>query len=176
MREAGVESITVTPEHGDQDYLNEVVGKRMDLSDVVNTIQLAHDQDMLVHAAFMMGFPFETANLREKTANFARQIEADSFSVSLVTPLPGTPLWKTVKDNNLFVDGFNVNRMAYSEVNIVPQDISPDELLTVVTELNKELNEKAQRTRPRANEKYKLIQGKMTGGDRKYQFDTQMTL
>ena len=57
MRDAGVVSITVTPEHGDQDFLHEVIGKRMDLSDVLSTIQMAHDNEMLVHAAFMMGFP-----------------------------------------------------------------------------------------------------------------------
>ncbi len=170
MRDAGGAQFGLSPEHGDQEFLTKVVGKAMNLKEVNASCDMAHELGMLVHANFMMGFPFETAALRQKTIDYARTLDADSFSVSLVAPLPGTPLWNIVKENNLFVESFNVSRMVLAKVNIKPHDISPEDLYRLAESLNRELNEAAQKRRPAAAEKYKLFKGKSSEGDRKYHF------
>lgn len=170
MRRAGVAQIGVAPEHGDQDFVNSVLGKGQDLKEVNATCDMAHKENILVHANFMMGFPFETKIERQKTIEYARKLDADSYSVSLAAPLPGTGLWDIVEKNNLFVDSFNVNRMVLSKVNIKPFDISESELYRLVDTLNRELNENAQFKRPETIEKYKLFKDKTAMGDRKYHF------
>jgi radical SAM superfamily enzyme YgiQ (UPF0313 family) len=170
MREAGVEQIGIAAEHGDQEFLDNVIGKKLDLTEVPVTCDLAHKAGLLVHAAFMMGFPFENKDNRQKTMDCARSINADSFAISLAAPLPGTKLWDIVESNNLFMETFNVDRIVYVNVNIKPYDISPEDLYSTVDALNRELNEAAQKRNPAAREKYKLFEGKNAQGDRKYYF------
>src|SRR3989338_5925267 len=170
MREAGVEQICVSVEHGDQEFLNKVIEKRLDLQEVIATCDLAHKEGILVHANFMMGFPFENAANRQRTIEFAKKLDSDSFSISLASPLPGTRMSNVVEENGLFMKSFRVNRMVYVYVNIIPHDITPEELYQVVDNLNRELNEAAKRRRPETREKYKLFKGKTAEGDRKYHF------
>jgi radical SAM superfamily enzyme YgiQ (UPF0313 family) len=172
MREAGVEQFGISVEHGDQDFLNEVTKKRLDLDEVRAACHLAHEVGLLVHANFMIGFPFETAELRKKTEEFALTLDADSYSVSIAQPLPGTPLWQIVEENNLFMPSFKVNRMTYVEVNIKPHDISPEALKREAEELNRRLNERGQLRDSKTQEKYKTFanSGKSANGDRKYHF------
>jgi anaerobic magnesium-protoporphyrin IX monomethyl ester cyclase len=174
MAQAGTAQIGLSAEHGDQDFLNNVLGKKQDLDEVVASCDMAHQVGILVHVNFMMGFPFETAVNRQKTIDFARKLDADSFSVSLVAPFPNTRLWDIVKEHNLFAKNFNVNRMVLSCVNIIPHDISEKELYETVDNLNRELNIAAQHKRPETIEKYKLFKGKSASGDRKYHFNDSM--
>lgn len=173
MRDAGVEQFGISVEHGDQEFLNKVIGKKLDLQEVIATCDLAHEAGILVHANFMMGFPFENAINRQRTIEYAKKLDADSFSVSLAAPLPGTRMWDIVEKNGLFVKSFKMNRMVYVYVNIVPYDITTDELYKIVDNLNRELNEAAQSKRPGTREKYTLFKGKTAGGDRKYHFTEQ---
>jgi radical SAM superfamily enzyme YgiQ (UPF0313 family) len=172
MKVAGVEQFGVSVEHGDQDFLNKVTRKRLDLDEVRATCDLAHETGLLVHANFMIGFPFETAELRQKTMDFARTLDADSYSVSITQPLPGTPIWQIVEDNNLFMPHFKVTRMTYVNVNIIPADISPESLKELADNLNIELNKIGQTRRQATRDKYKSFKhsGKTADGDRKYHF------
>ena len=171
MAEAGVYQIDISVEHGDQDFLDKVIGKSLDLATIPATCDLAHDAGMTVHANFMMGFPYENKQNRQKTIDYAHNLDSDSFSVSLCIPLPGTRMANIVDQNDLFVDEYDVSRMTLDQVNIQPSDISPEELKNTVENLNRELNAKALMKRPQTLEKYLRFerQGKNSGGDRKFQ-------
>lgn len=173
MKEAGVVQFGMSVEHGDQEFLDSVVKKRLDIEEARVTCELAHEAGLLVHANFIMGFPFETQELRQKTIDFSKSLNADSFSVSLASPLPGTPMWDIVKKHNLFMPNFKVSRMVYVNVNIIPHDISPEDLKLQAETLNQELNKAAQLKSPETVEKYKRFaaKGKTANGDRKYSFD-----
>jgi len=170
MAEAGFEKLGISAEHGDQDFLDKVVGKRLDLDEIVASIDLAHKANIMVHTNFMMGFPFETKKNRDKTIKFAKSLKADSFSVSLAAPLPGTKLYKIVEENNLFMPDFDINKLVYDVVNIIPHDISAEDLLKLVKSLNKELNTNAIKNNPALMDHYKLISNKNIK-DRKYSYE-----
>lgn len=177
MRAAGVEQIGIGVEHGDQDFLSNVIHKRLDLSEVVATVDMAHQAGITVHAAFIMGFPYETNKNRETSISFAKSLDADSFSVSLASPLPGTPMWNIVEQNNLFVPGFNLGRLVFTRPSILPTDITSDELYELIERLNRELNEEAQRKRPEAAKaKMKMFRdkNKTASGDRKFHFAPEL--
>lgn len=177
MRAAGVEQIGIGVEHGDQDFLNNVIHKRLDLNEVVATVDMAHQAGITVHAAFIMGFPHETNKNRETSIAFAKRLDADSFSVSLASPLPGTPMWNIVEQNNLFVPGFNLGRLVFTRPSILPADITSDELYELIERLNRELNEEAQRKRPEAAKaKMKMFRekNKTSSGDRKFHFAPEL--
>ena len=169
MAEAGFEKLGISAEHGDQEFLDKVIQKRLDLNEIVNSIELAHKAGIMVHTNFMMGFPFEKKENRDKTIKFAKSLKSDSFSVSLAAPLPGTRLYEIVEQNNLFMPNFNVNRIVYDVVNIIPHDISPEDLLMLVKKLNKQLNTMAIKNNPSLQKHYDLIKGKNIK-DRKYSY------
>ena len=139
------------------------------MNEIVNSIDMGHKAGIMVHTNFMMGFPFEKQENRDKTIKFAKSLKSDSFSVSLVAPLPGTKLYEIVKKNNLFMPNFNVSRIVFDVVNIIPDDISPEDLHSLVKNLNKELNAMALKNNPKLFEHYNLIKNKNIT-DRKYQF------
>ena len=168
MRNAGTEQISISVEHGDQDFLNNVMCKRQDLKEAIATCDLAHKAGLLVHASFMMGFPYETSIQRQRTVDFASELDADSFSISLATPLPGTPMWDIADQHGLFMDSFSPSRVLYGQVSMKPHDISPEELHGFVEKVNRQLNEKARKKRPESAKKYELFKGKTADGDRKY--------
>ena len=168
MKEAGFDQVSMSVEHGDQDFLDKTIGKRLELKEVVASIDIAHEAGLLVHNNFMMGFPFETAENRQRTIDFAKSLKSDSFSVSLAAPLPGTKLWTVCKENDLFPENLDVERLVYDQVNIKPHDIEPKDLLNLVSNLNQELNLAAQMRSKKAKDKYKLLKNKETSSDRKY--------
>lgn len=175
MAEAGFEKLGISAEHGDQEFLDKIIQKRLDLNEIVNSIELAHKAGIMVHTNFMMGFPFETKINRDKTINFAKSLKSDSFSISLVAPLPGTKLYEIVKKNNLFMPNFKVDRIVYDVVNIIPHDISPEDLLDLVKKLNAELNAMAIANNPKLKLYYELIKNKNII-DRKYSHEIEKKL
>jgi anaerobic magnesium-protoporphyrin IX monomethyl ester cyclase len=171
MKDAGWESIGLGVEHGDQDFLNDVMKKRLKLDEVVATCDLAHKAGLLVHCNFMMGFPYETSKQRNATIEFARKLDADSYSLSLATPLPGTGMWDIIEEGDLFLDSYDLDKGLPTLVSIKPKGIAVDELQKLVEKVNKELNLNASTKREGSKEKYKLFKDKNSFGDRKYTFD-----
>jgi len=167
MREAGWDQIGLGVECGDPEFLNDVIGKRLDLDEVVATCDLAHQAGLLVHTNFMMGFPFETKKTRDRTINFAMNLDSDSYSLSLATPLPGTKMWDIVEKNNLFHESYNFDTGLPTLVSIKPHDIKDVELKTLVENTNKKLNYKASQKKQAVRDKYKLLKSSVHG-DRKY--------
>ena len=167
MREAGWDQIGLGVECGDPEFLNETIGKRLNLEEVVATCDLAHKAGLLVHTNFMMGFPMETKKTRDRTINFAMKLDSDSYSLSLATPLPGTKMWDIVEKNNLFHESYNFDTGLPTLVSIKPHDISDVELKELVENTNKKLNYKAAQKRQSVRDKYKLLKSSVHG-DRKY--------
>ena len=143
LREAGCVQIAIAAEHGDQDFLNNVINKKLNLDETNATCDFAHRAGLLVHCNFIMGFPFETSELRNRTIEYANKLQADSFSVSLATPLPGTRMWDIAEENDLFLDGFNESSVIFSQASIKPHDIEVEELEQLVKRLNHDLNANA---------------------------------
>ena len=167
MRDAGWDQIGLGVECGDPEFLNDTIGKRLNLDEVVATCDLAHEAGLLVHTNFMMGFPFETKKTRDRTINFAMKLDSDSYSLSLATPLPGTKMWDIVEKNNLFHESYNFDTGLPTLVSIKPHDISDVDLKDLVENTNKKLNYKASQKRQAVRDKYKLLKSTVHG-DRKY--------
>ena len=167
MKDAGWDQIGLGVESGDQKFVNEVVGKRLNLEEVKATCDLAHEAGLLVHTNFMMGFPYETKANRDLTVKFAMELDSDSYSLSLATPLPGTKMWDIVEKDKLFHESYNFDTGLPTLVSIKPHDISAEDLLSLVENTNKKLNLKASQKRAGTRDKYKLLK-KSVHGDRKY--------
>ena len=100
MYESGCYQVTLACESGVQRVLDHVVNKRLKVDQIKPAIENAKKAGLLVHTFWILGYPGETFEEMNQTIEFALSTGADSFSFSILSPLPGTPIYrKVVKEN-----------------------------------------------------------------------------
>lgn len=105
MKNSGCYQITLACESGVQRVLDDIVKKNLKLEHIKPSIENAKKAGLLVHTFWILGYPGETYEEMQETINFAMSSGADSFSFSVLTPLPGTPIYRQVLKENLWWDG-----------------------------------------------------------------------
>ncbi|MBI4043505.1 MAG: radical SAM protein [Candidatus Diapherotrites archaeon] len=93
MAGAGCFSIQMGVETGSQRVMDKIK-KRLTLETVQKGVDMVKSHGMKAYGSFMLGFPFETDEERYQTIEFAKSLNLDMAFFSIVTPLPGTELWK----------------------------------------------------------------------------------
>jgi radical SAM superfamily enzyme YgiQ (UPF0313 family) len=155
MKESGFYQITFGVESGVQWVIDNLVKKRLNLSQIGPSIRVAKEEGLLVHTFFILGFPTETKEQMLQTIKFAEEIQADSYSFSIASPLPGTAMWEMCEKLDLFVEGFDPTQIVFTKPNIKLADMMPEELFNLVYETNRRLNEEAKH---RSAERVKLYE------------------
>jgi len=102
MKQAGCYQVTLACETGVQRIMDDVIKKNLLIDEIQPAIENAKTAGLLVHTFWIVGFPGETREEMEETIEFAAQSGADSFTVSILNPLPGTPNFRHVVKNNLW--------------------------------------------------------------------------
>ncbi|MFA5124393.1 MAG: radical SAM protein [Patescibacteria group bacterium] len=93
MAESGCLQLDFGVESGNQRVLDEIINKRIKLSDVEKALELCRKHGIRREAGFMIGLPGETKEEMRQTFEFAKKIKADHYSFSIFTALPGTKLF-----------------------------------------------------------------------------------
>ena len=99
MADSGCLQLDFGVESGSQRVLDEIINKRIKLSDVEKALELCRQHGIRREAGFMVGLPGETKEEMQQTFEFAKKIKADHYSFSIFTALPGTKLF-----NDFFKD------------------------------------------------------------------------
>lgn len=93
MRKAGCIYISFGIETG-HPYSTSLIKKGIDISRAVLTIRMAQNSGIpLVVGSFIIGFPWETKEMIEKTISFGTSLPLTHITFNIATPLPGTELW-----------------------------------------------------------------------------------
>jgi len=141
MANSGCYQITLACESGVQRVLDEIIDKRLPLETIYPSIENAKKAGMLVHTFWIVGYPGETYEEIQKTVNFAMNSGADSFSFAILSPLPGTPIYREVIKKNLWWEGRSLDDMLFrSSLVKVDGFEGPDEFEKFVNEANKKAN------------------------------------
>jgi radical SAM superfamily enzyme YgiQ (UPF0313 family) len=133
MAKANFYRVFLALEAGDQGIQNEQIDKHVNLARVPALVEKCKSVGLEVRGYFMLGFPNETRAQMIHTAEFAKSLDLDDFALSVVSPLPGTPLFDQCLEENLFINDFDVNNIRYSVSHIKMADITPDELEAIRT-------------------------------------------
>ena len=149
MAESGCYQVCLGVETGNQDLMDNLIKKRLDLRMVKPCVKAAKKAGISAHVFLIVGFPGETLEDMEKTMDFAEDLGADSFSISIYTPLPGTPLYEYTKNNGYLVPGFSENNILFAKSNIKVPGITPEEFEKQVVEWTNRLNNKLKETDPK---------------------------
>ena len=141
MADSGCYQITLACESGVQRLLDNIINKRLPLETIYPSIENAKKAGMLVHTFWIIGYPGETYEEIQKTIDFAMKSGADSFSFAILSPLPGTPIYRQIVKNNLWWEGRRLEDMLFrSSLVKVDGFRSPDEFEKFVNETNKKAN------------------------------------
>ena len=141
MADSGCYQITLACESGVQRILDEIINKRLPLETIYPSIENAKKAGMLVHTFWIIGYPGETYEEIQKTIDFKMNSGADSFSFAILSPLPGTPIYRKVIKENLWWGGRTLDDMLFrSSLVKVDGFTGPDEFENFVNEANQKAN------------------------------------
>ena len=141
MANSGCYQITLACESGSQRVLDKIINKRLPLETIRPSIESAKKAGMLVHTFWILGYPGDTFVEMQESVNFAMYSGADSFCFAILSPLPGTPIYRQVLKENLWWEGRNLNDMLFrSSLVKVDGFNGPDEFEKFVNETNIKAN------------------------------------
>lgn len=92
LKNCGLRLLAVGFESGNQNILNGI-RKGIILERAREFMRAAKETGVLVHGAFILGLPGETAETLEETVRYAIELDPYSLQVSLLAPHPGTELY-----------------------------------------------------------------------------------
>jgi magnesium-protoporphyrin IX monomethyl ester (oxidative) cyclase len=119
IKKSGCKSLTIGVESGDQQILQNIVKKSLQLSKVVEFAKLCKQANIPLRAFFILGFPGETIQTMKKTVNFALML-LEKYNVEIInliaTPLFGTELYNICEQNNYFAKEITTRTLSESTV------------------------------------------------------------
>ncbi len=128
LADANFYRLTMAIESANQEIQDEKIDKRVDLEKVPQLIQYAKSRGIEVRGFLMIGFPDETKESILHTADYAMSLEMDDFALSVVTPLPGTPVHDEAVERGLLTEAFDPDDIRYSVSSIKIEGMSQEEI------------------------------------------------
>ena len=92
MRESGCFGVKLGFESGNQDVVDRIVNKRLDLAKAKQVVYDLKAMGMTVHGTFTIGLPGETEAQMEDTRKLIRDLPFDTHQLSGCAEIEGTPL------------------------------------------------------------------------------------
>jgi magnesium-protoporphyrin IX monomethyl ester (oxidative) cyclase len=136
MKKSGAQSVFFGVESGDQQILNNVICKSLDLDRVVEVAKICKDIKLKTGAFYIIGFPGETKENMQKTVDFALKLKRDfdvGMHLFIATPSYGTRLYdecitKGYIREDLSWNSFAEARQPKGMPLISTEDFSPQEV------------------------------------------------
>ncbi len=150
MKESGCTGLIIGTESGDQDTLNNIIKKELDLKTVVKVASWCKDIDIGLTSFFVIGFPDETKKAIQNTIDFAVMLYKKYNVLPLLnnaTPLIGSELYDIAVKDQLLVtdvtpDALSTATQPLSGVGLIKtDDFSPSDLYAFAKQLNKRMGD-----------------------------------
>jgi hypothetical protein len=101
LREAGLYSVIVGVESGNERIRKEVLNRHMSNAQIENIFRWADELGIETWDFNMLGLPDETEENVRETIELNRRIRPDHVQISIFYPFPGTPLHERCEKDNL---------------------------------------------------------------------------
>jgi len=134
MRRAGCWQISYGIESGSQAIL-EAIGKRITLEQIRTAVSATRAAGIQAKGFFIVGHPGETAETLRSTIEFALELPLNDISVTMLTPFPGTELYRRAAEFGQFDDDWR--KLNLLNAVFVPHGLSVEALLRAQQELTR---------------------------------------
>lgn len=104
MKKAGCKGINVGIETGDPEILKSQAKIGVDINKIKNIVDASKKLNINLHFLIMVGLPSETKRSLYKTFKLIKNLKPYSLGVSIITPYPGTPLFKEAQEHGWIQD------------------------------------------------------------------------
>ncbi|PIR73434.1 MAG: B12-binding domain-containing radical SAM protein [Candidatus Moranbacteria bacterium CG10_big_fil_rev_8_21_14_0_10_35_21] len=106
MKKAGFRFILFGLESANQETLDKIC-KNLKVEEIEPGLKLCKDGGLEPHITAMIGYPWETKEMAQKTIDLAKKLFSqgyvDTLQGTIVTPYPGTPLYKECQEKGWLV-------------------------------------------------------------------------
>ena len=148
MKESGCTGLIIGTESGDQNTLDNIVKKDLDLKTVVKVAAWCKELDISLTSFFVIGFPKETIKTIQNTIDFAVMLYGEYNVLPLLnnaTPLIGSELYDIAVKDQLLVtdvtpDALSTATQPLSGVGLIKtNDFSPSDLFNFAKQLDERI-------------------------------------
>ncbi len=141
MKRSGCKSVFIGVESGDQQILDKVICKSLDLDRVVEFAKNSREIGLKTGAFYIIGFPGETKKDMQKTVNFALRLKRDydvGMHLFMATPSYGTRLYEECKVKGYLMEDLTWNAFAQARQPkgiplITTDDFTPQEVKEIAS-------------------------------------------
>jgi magnesium-protoporphyrin IX monomethyl ester (oxidative) cyclase len=141
MKQSGCRSVFVGVESGDQQILDKVICKSLDLNRVVEFAKNSREIGLKTGAFYIIGFPGETKETMQRTVDFALELKRKydmGMHLFMATPSYGTRLYEDCRtkgfiDENLGWNAFAQARQPKGMPLITTNEFTPKEVKEIAT-------------------------------------------
>lgn len=122
MKESGCYQLNFAVESGNQHVLDNIIRKPIDLNRVKSLIKYAKGIGLDVGIFLVIGMPGETKEQIWDSFRLLRELEINSWNISVATPYPGSRLLEICKEKGYLKDDFNLNDLHIRSFPISTED------------------------------------------------------
>ncbi|MBI1935291.1 radical SAM protein [Candidatus Woesearchaeota archaeon] len=134
MKLAGVYRVGIGIESGRQSIVDGIK-KSLKLEHVRECIKWFRKESIIVCGFFMFGLPGEDMASMEETIQFANEVDPHYANFGVTVPLPGTQLYKTLKDGGHLIEdtqeGITTGYYSIKGGHYSMGDLKPEDVLTI---------------------------------------------
>lgn len=106
MKQAGFRFVLFGLESANQETLDRI-DKNLKVEEIEPGLKMCKEAGLEPHITAMIGYPWETEEMAERTIELAKQLfkkgYVDTLQGTIVIPYPGTPLYKYCQENGLLL-------------------------------------------------------------------------
>lgn len=131
MKKAHVSELRIAIESADQEILDKVIKKSLDLGCVEQVAKDCHELGIRLGAFFVIGMPGETKEKIQKTLNFAYYLMKNYNvipHVNVANPLVGTELYNTAKEKGYLISEDYSQGNIFGTGRISTPEFTPEDL------------------------------------------------
>ena len=126
-REAGCVSWLIGFESISQDTIDSVGKKTNKVKEYMKAVKNIHDNKMAVVGSFIFGFDTDSLSVFDETLKMIKELEIDVADFCVLTPFPGTSIYKKFKDENRILtydwSKYNLKTPVFQPKNMTPEEL-----------------------------------------------------
>lgn len=127
MKETGCQSLFIGFETINNKSLESVHKRQNDTAKYSKLVSEIHSRQIMINASFVFGLPGDIGDIFDSTLQWVIENKIETVTAHILTPYPGTFLYKTMLENKRITD-FDLSNYNTANVVFLPERMSPEEL------------------------------------------------